>query len=1472
MASQLVVTVRPTEELRPEAQPLQRFYARLGYMRDVPGEKGDEGAGKSRQVEGSVRAELDPRGTVELVVDDWAGGSPVTVQIENGQGAVLWRHEQDVDEGDDEHAATFEIPLEVFGDPGSRATPAATPLLIRVGRFARFVDQLPRFDGYRLFVAPIRPEQLADEAENPQTAAARRLLGLEGTGDITDFEVVLLESAVTDPATANAIGFRDATLRADGSFEFSLEIHGDEIGWLWLLIGPEAFAGYQLDPVPTQPRKHVVIILPPGPTKESGDETAEHPHAPAADEGAPPMDFDERQLIENPQQFGDDPGRYCSPFENPQRILGERRFFTVLRVDQPDVGGEGSLQVQRPSILDLAPAVRPSALADLTSTEAEPESGLSALSRSVRMAAVTAAGAQPAADVRDALTERLLEPLQSRWRQWILDRVRHRRPVSPQAPIEWEGDPTIYQAASVAGGHVLEWRVQWRSNGYSLGDVAYTLTLAPRQTRRIARVSWRRRERAVRREVTEAREQVSQTTLRERDYNDAVQSSLSEWSKGGSESSTTGVAGGIGFALGPVVMGGGAAHGQASSSSWQSGGRRVAASEEQSLRDAIRQFGESLRRLESTVVTELSQEEEVEGVSETLRNINYCHALSVMYHEILRHYRVDTAFAGARECLFVPFSITPFDVEKALKWRDKLRVGMLARDLRWALDRLDEVATAWVDSDVPPGRRSSHPINYISGSVYARLSIERPRDREDEEALEHYRQIWTRLAPLLGMPVDRILRQLERQEHDSDAYFQREIAPTMATKWADRLELSVGGTAVPGADFTLASAYQYGGTVRIDFSVPVDGQFRREDLQQLTIRSKDPLPVGSVANLVRLSFDYYTNHFNATAQSVRSTNDLNKSDTGEPDHQGAVALVPLTAWEQQDLRRVIEDAVDRLIVHLNSNLVYYHKVIWWLMDRDELFLLLDGFTAPYGRRFENGVWVEDTGRSLASVVEREPMGILGNSLVFKVAAGAFLGIDGHESPRALHSYYGDSEFRSEPLRVSLPTEGLYAQALMDRCQACEEHFGGTDWVLSQEEPELEALADQLGSRRAAPEDMTPSQLPETIISLQNAPAAPDPAGLAGILQAVTSSDAFRDMAGLAGTQANAMGALTQAASLAQGFGQMAVDFQKAKMGASQARQKLDNIRRAQSEGLIDEAEASRQASRVLDEQNMAPTGEPLTSDPPITQALQRAGETGQPIEVTRQTPRGAETVRTGGSEGEVTLASHTSGGPSLSKKLPSRAGNQAPQAWESLAPIAPRRPGDCPQGIRNLGTILFVHDAETSVDLRGYGGYSDANAWMLVHTVSDLIEGLRAYVGTCGCVSGIMVVAHGGSASSGGFRLGDDSDRDGHVEPNEATDVVATAAQATTFGTIVRNALCSGGRAFISVAACSSAGNNNDFLRTLRTATGAITIGAPGSVRVGGNWWHRAWWEADGGRAQVNADGTVRTDARSEGTGIWRPF
>lgn len=55
--------------------------------------------------------------------------------------------------------------------------------------------------------------------------------------------------------------------------------------------------------------------------------------------------------------------------------------------------------------------------------------------------------------------------------------------------------------------------------------------------------------------------------------------------------------------------------------------------------------------------------------------------------------------------------------------------------------------------------------------------------------------------------------------------------------------------------------------------------------------------------------------------------------------------------------------------------------------------------------------------------------------VFRISAGAFMGIDGRKDPDDLHSYYKSDAVTSaaEPIRISLATDGVYAQVLSAHC-------------------------------------------------------------------------------------------------------------------------------------------------------------------------------------------------------------------------------------------------------------------------------------------------------------------------------------------------------------------------------------------------------------------------------------------------------
>src|SRR5690606_14571030 len=563
------------------------------------------------------------------------------------------------------------------------------------------------------------------------------------------------------------LAWGDAHLGVDGRFNPAFErpfANGrvaSTVGWAWWLTGSRSIAGFVKDDLALPRRDTVIIPLPAlqPPESPEGEAPVDESCECAPGQRPVPADVTEAEVVNNPQVYSEDPGAFCKPFSNPERVLNEKAFAVVARVQQPDIGPMGSVRVHTQHLLDLDLSAHMTMARDLPSGAtmiAQP------LGRDALAAALLGAG-KPKAVKPTKADVQAQQQLSS-----------GRALMNAKNPVQWEGDIARYQAATVALGHILEFRVRTRSNGYSLGHVASTLTLAPRQTKRIQKIEFERMERARRDELTQQADSVSDELVRERDYSDTVSAYLDEWATGSSSSGTAAAAGGIGFAIPPVVGGVGGGTSKAWSESTQEGTRNTGASEQQRLRDAIRRHGDSLRRLQSTVVTEITQQETVTGTTEVLRNPNYGHSLTVIYYQILRHLKVSTEFAGVRECLFVPFAIKPFNLQRAYRWREAIEKYARSSRFKPALKYLRDVVTDFRYSSLVPGSRAQQKLTWLRGSFYLRLGIERPADTPEEkfDALR-----WQLLSPYLGAPAQGIWARLrEAVLAERDRIFQREYA------------------------------------------------------------------------------------------------------------------------------------------------------------------------------------------------------------------------------------------------------------------------------------------------------------------------------------------------------------------------------------------------------------------------------------------------------------------------------------------------------------------------------------------------------------------------------------------------------------------------------------------------------------------------------------------------------------------------
>jgi hypothetical protein len=806
-----------------------------------------------------------------------------------------------------------------------------------------------------------------------------------------------------------------------------------------------------------------------------------------------------------------------------------------------------------------------------------------------------------------------------------------RTAVSETTPIDWDDTPTINQAVSIAHGHLLHWRQTWRSDGYSLGDLLYSLPLAAGQTRRVAIVDWERSELASRGEQTYFDEALQNFSSHDRDLSEVVHGAVSEGLSGGSHATTAGIGTGSGgagmgsygtFSAGGVFgISGGA--GYADAAAFQSAARMASADSAQTLRELTMQSASATRGVRSTTVVSVGEDETARATTEIVANHNHCHAITVQYFEVLRHLRVDTELVDVQECLFVPLTMRPFDPGKVLRWRKELQPTIQDPDLAGSFDALQRVATQWKLTGAPLNRYADEQVQTISGELKILISVPAPPPPPDltlqkmaianaEAAGEAGLNVasaavnagpdWVkgiqtfltlgasdsaRAAALASnaAAADTIRRQadfqmamLDRQPSDRSRYdfFFTYAMPRFAASFVDQLSVVVTddqGTARKLiADFTLVDSYVPGTPLRVTFNVPDVTGVTRAAIRSITIRSELPLPTGCRAIAYGMSAEYSTMGFDHTlVNQPRVVDDIDCGEFAYTDTSvnavtlarllagpGVTVRCPIDAWEQRMPRLDDIRLAAALLDHLNDHLEQYHQVLWWSMNPNRRFMLLDGFLGP-------------NGRSLASSIENRLMAIVGNSLVFPVARG--LNLDpsirtktSAETPDLLRAYRRGNAVL--PYRISFPTRGVFAESVMGSCNSCEDIDDSKNWRWEQSPiDEVPAPTADTASRRTAPQDLAPTMPPAPIISQQAPTPVPDPVGLAALIGLLNNVN-FRDVTGLSANQANAAAALQQNVAAALEYGKEASKLaQQADLSRSKD-QYFDALDKAKQKGAI----------------------------------------------------------------------------------------------------------------------------------------------------------------------------------------------------------------------------------------------------------------------------------------------------------------
>ena len=811
---------------------------------------------------------------------------------------------------------------------------------------------------------------------------------------------------------------------------------------------------------------------------------------------------------------------------------------------------------------------------------------------------------------------------------WMIERIEReyisnhpgRRNLTVETEIDWDLTPKVYENTTIAHGHILHFKQQWKADGYSLGDLLYSLPLAPCQEKQIAILDWDREERGIRSEEQAVVEQLGAQISRDRDITEIMNSSLNESMRASSSNTTKSTSGGFGAAIGGFFgvafgIGGGVSHSGASSrsSAAQNSSRNLSASALNRLRDNVSQSASSLRSQRNTVVQTVGQNETVMAQTEVVKNNNHCHAMTVEYFEVLKHYAIEQAMADVQECLYVPLPMSDFDHNKVLRWRDTLRRSIYGRKLSKGFGAIERIENNYANSDLPLGTYSEENIEEFKGYFSIAFELSRPSIAEIDEATktERYNLAvgfpWFSVFMVIPYSVERPLTEAEK-----DAIFEQKYAADIVRKFIETMQVDgiddSGNEVTLDLDFTILSSYRRGRPMQVNIASKSLQTINRQQIKHLRFRANTSVKNSSRIILRSAYLSYRTQHLNEyIIRNSRINNDIINSTqvsfelgfppviTVEEKTDAALMYTPLNRQELRNPRKEDRDAAEALISFLNEHLEQSHKVIWSSMDSSRLFGLLDGYIAP-----------NSGGRSVASVVENKISGIVGNNLVLKVVPGerldpVFKGVDD------LFAYYKPTT-KPDPFRVSVPTKGVYAESVMGKCNSCEEMDDTRHWRFNDEPcgtkpTDISTLSTD--TRRTDPGNLQPKDLPANLINMQTAPAAPDPTSLSAAINAITKAGIFKDITGLEGTQQNAIKALQTTSKSVTDLAGIAADIQKQQGMKKDIGKTLNVIKKAKKDEQITPDEAKKLSYSALKSMVGVPSKKPekLTQQKEVKQLI-----------------------------------------------------------------------------------------------------------------------------------------------------------------------------------------------------------------------------------------------------------------------------
>ncbi len=657
--------------------------------------------------------------------------------------------------------------------------------------------------------------------------------------------------------------------------------------------------------------------------------------------------------------------------------------------------------------------------------------------------------------------------------------------------------------------YVDDYKVSWYSLGHSLGEILYSLPLAPAESVKLAVIDWAWDSLTKRDENTRLTEELLHQTHRDRSITETVKAALKEMQHGssfmGGAAGSSGATGGADLG----VVGLGAAVGNTwslgGSTATSNGSRDLAAENVQRLSDSFSQASSTQRELNSTVVIQARQEEKESIQTRTFTNYNHSHTLTILYYEVLRHFRVTVEWVRRRPAILakVPEAIVKFEAVTLMAHRFLLESALIDPSLKTAFDALekqeiirehqllnnitpsDNWTAPWWEGNIEfPlfefGFKTGDGIGETDELVMINAII-----RTDDNKIERpLLSVWNKGSETQDANVG------DRFNYDDPMYWF--IAkPGTPIKWHQLIgfEFVLHDSDEWRIDRLAINAFHAGGALALIDNIEAHYYF----------------PVNSSSNTVT----YIRRPAPAPALQPPAARSPEKSITPEERHQ-----------------------INKLMVHFEYNKEYYNRVIMLASDPNAIAL-----------KFEQASW--SSGQTLADNADPTPLEIFGSYVAYPLAKGAVqiddilvldiaAALNNNDPARrqwAQEQLAAMSEInRNEVLArvalasakserlITLPTRGVFAEGKLGHCNLSEEIDDTRFWKWEEHPIPIQAPdINPITPIQPQPQvvNATPTAFPQSLVNIVNPTSAPDPSGLSAALALLGTPNIFRDMSGRA---------------------------------------------------------------------------------------------------------------------------------------------------------------------------------------------------------------------------------------------------------------------------------------------------------------------------------------------------------------------